>query len=227
MIVFLLRMFGLISNTIARIFDVCVRFLRSLEEVFSSKEYIFFDFNPAPYLHTSVKETASGSATPLWLYDSDTRIFTQYDIEGSGRGGTMCRLPILSLEIIYKDKIEYDLTEFIDTIRVRSIGDDTKSAPSIPHILGAWGLQSGVILDSMRGFEIRLIDEIANTIEMPPFEYSDLYDILAGAVAGNVEEEVVAGTEEGASTTDAAAGAADLNGTEEAEAEVVAATAET
>lgn len=184
MILFLLRMFGMISNIITGLFESCVRFWGSLEEAFSPREYIFFDFNPAPYLYRSVKERATVSATPQWLYDRDTKMFTQYDIENSGKGGTMSKLPILSLEIIYKDKVEYDLTDFIDYIRVRSIGSDTKAGPSIPHILGAWSLKSGIVLDSIRGFEIRLIDDMANTIEMPPYDYSDIYDILAGVMEG-------------------------------------------
>jgi hypothetical protein len=231
MILFLVRMFGILANGIGHLFESCGRLWRSVEEVFGPREYIFFDYNPAPYLYSAVKETADGSANPIWIYDTNTKTFSEYDVEGEGRGGNVSKLPLLSLEVVFKDKIKYDLTDFIDNIRVRTIGNDVKAGPSIAHILGAWGLSSGIVLDSMQGLDVRIIDEMANTIEMPAFEYSDLYDVLAGVADASADAEdgdaVAADAEASAGTTEEGDAAADASAAASAagEGEAEAATA--
>lgn len=172
MLLYFIRLFNLVTNGLAYSFERCGKVWAALEEGLAGKEYIFFELNPAPYAELAVNEKASGSAQPEWLYDADQKIFTQY----GAAGGNNKPLPILSLEILYKEKVFYDLTDFAETIRVRTEGGNL--APCIPHILGAWSLSSGIVLDATKGFEVRLIDMEANTFEVSPFDYSELNDLL-------------------------------------------------
>jgi hypothetical protein len=172
MLLYLIRLFNLVTNALAYSFERCGKVWIALEESLTGKGYIFFELNPAPYPELAVNEKASGSAEPEWVYDADQKIFTQY----GATGGKNKPLPILSLEILYKDKVFYDLTDFAEMIRLRTVTGDL--APCIPHILGAWSLSSGVVLDATRGFEVRLVDMEANTFEVSPFDYSELNDLL-------------------------------------------------
>jgi hypothetical protein len=172
MLLYLIRLFNLVTNALAYSFERCGKVWAALEESLTGKEYIFFELNPAPYAELAVNEKASGSARAEWLYDADQKVFTQY----GAHGGNNKPLPILSLEILYKEKVFYDLTDFAEMIRVRTTAGDL--APCIPHILGAWSLSSGVVLDATRGFEVRLVDMEANTFEVSPFDYSELNDLL-------------------------------------------------
>jgi hypothetical protein len=172
MLLYLIRLFNLVTNALAYSFERCGKVWIALEESLTGKEYIFFELNPAPYAELAVNEKASGSARAEWLYDADQKIFTQY----GATGGQNKPLPILSLEILYKDKVFYDLTDFAEMIRLRTAAGNL--APCIPHILGAWSLSSGVVLDATRGFEVRLVDMEANTFEVSPFDYSELNDLL-------------------------------------------------
>lgn len=172
MLLYLIRFFNLVTNGLAYSFERCSKVWVALEESLTGKEYIFFELNPAPYAELAVNEKASGSARAEWLYDADQKVFTQYGADS----GNNKPLPILSLEILYKEKVFYDLTDFAEMIRVRTAAGDL--APCIPHILGAWSLSSGIVLDATRGFEVRLVDMEANTFEVSPFDYSELNDLL-------------------------------------------------
>jgi hypothetical protein len=190
MLLYLIRLFNLVTNALAYSFERCGKVWTALEEGLSGREYLFFELNPAPYAELAVNETASGSARAEWVYDADHRIFTEY---GAG-GGHDKPLPILSLEILYKEKVFYDLTDFAEMIRVRSA--EGKLAPCIPHILGAWSLSSGIVLDATRGFEVRLIDMEANTFEVSPFDYSELNDLLESLKRAGAGREATLPVEE-------------------------------
>jgi len=97
MLLYLIRLFNLVTNALAYSFERCGKVWTALEEGLSGREYLFFELNPAPYAELAVNETASGSARAEWVYDADHRIFTEY---GAG-GGHDKPLPILSLEILY------------------------------------------------------------------------------------------------------------------------------
>ncbi len=158
--------------------ESCKRGWSSLEEVLSNKVYLFFEHNPSPYFIKSVNEQASGSAVPQWIYDSNSKTFMQYDSQELG--GINMPLPILSMEIVYKDKVYYDLTDFVEGVRIKA--DSEKVCPCISHILGAWSLSSGIVLDAKRGFEVRMIDNGANTTESSIYDFMELHGRLAAGV---------------------------------------------
>jgi hypothetical protein len=189
MLLYLIRLFNLVTNALAYSFERCGRVWTALEEGLGDREYLFFELNPAPYSALAVNESASGSARAEWVYNADKRIFTEY----GAAGGSNKPLPILSLEVLYKEKVFYDLTDFAETIRVRTT--EGKLAPCIPHILGAWSLSSGIVLDATRGFEVRLVDMEANTFEVSPFDYSEMNDLLESLKRGNAEVAAGAGAD--------------------------------
>lgn len=183
---FFIRVFNILSKAFAQGFEGCSKVWSSLEGAFASKQYLFFENNPAPYFHTTVNESASGSAKIEWIYDTDSKTFTEFDAEAE-EDGVNAPLPILSMEIMYKDKVYYDLTDFIENVRIKAISEDC--SPCIPHILGAWSLSSGIVLDLTRGFEVRLIDSAADTIMVSLHDYKKLHHLLE-------KREENAGTEE-------------------------------
>ncbi len=181
------RLFNLLSTIVGGCLENCKRAWSSLEESLSSKVYIFFNNNPSPYFIKSVNEKASGSATPEWIYDSATKTYTQYDSEDEDPGFNT-PLPILSMEITYKDKVYYDLTEFIETIRVKADSEDM--SPCISHLLGAWSLSSGIVLDATRGFEVKMIDSRANIVEASIYDFMELNERLAAGMGTIAKEDV-------------------------------------
>ena len=183
-------MFNFVSTASITFFETCSRAWKAFEESVGSKQYFFYERNPAPYFYLSVNESGKGSAVPQWLYDTNTKTFTEF---AEQQGGVTKPLPILSLEIMHKDKVLYDLTDFIEMLRVNS--SDGELAPSIAHLLGAWSMHSGIVLDPERGFEVQMIDSAANTILVDSIHnHENLYLLLKSAEEALAEVEQEAAT---------------------------------
>ena len=66
-----------------------------------------------------------------------------------------------------------DLTDFTEAVHI--YGD---ASPSLAHLLGAWSLHSGIVLDVSRSFTARMINSTGGTVTLPINLYTSL-DILA------------------------------------------------
>jgi hypothetical protein len=156
-LMFLLPLYNSIDTFIRGFYYECTQIWNALRSAIGPKSYIFFEDSGAPYWSVQVTPTASGSAKPEWVYLDDKRCFVEWGCTNSETKAIS--LPILSLEIIEKDKVLYDLTEFLEHIQVYS---EKGVFPSILQLVGAWGLSSGIIVDMNRGFEFRIICNQAN-----------------------------------------------------------------
>jgi hypothetical protein len=128
--------------------------------VFQDREYILFEEQSHCYNVLHVSPWATGSATPKWHYNAEKKLFTEWGDEISNKKHT---LPYLSLEIVHGTRVQYDLTEFIEGVRVRT-QTDTKVYPSLPELLAVWTTSSGIVLHPTR-FIARVITEEGDTEE--------------------------------------------------------------
>lgn len=126
--------------------------------VFEDKTYIIFEHDAHPYEAATVQHWASGSAVPRWLYNATRKDFLAW---GDSSETKSYALPWLSLEIIGGQQVHYDLTDFIEGIRVRCAGEQ-RQYPTLPEVLGAWTKSSGIVLHPTR-FTARLITEEGDT----------------------------------------------------------------
>jgi hypothetical protein len=68
---------------------------------------------------------------------------------------------MLSLEIVNSaDRVIYDLSDFVESVRF--IETEEYSGPTIHHVLAAWSLSSGIVVD-YRMYTIRYIDGNGDT----------------------------------------------------------------
>ena len=85
---------------------------------------------------------------PALMYNMDKNLFYNSGSLLQLELGTPLPIPILSLEIVDKnDKILYDLTDFIESMRYIKLSD-SYTKPSIGHIISVWQLHSKIILDT-------------------------------------------------------------------------------
>ena len=129
---------------------------KAIQSVYVPTNYIFFANVNTPYIENKVNLYSPRSATPIWVYSPDTRKFTAW---GDSDALFSHALPVLSIEILENDEVMYDLTDFIETIRVYN----TQKSPSLTHIIYAWVLSSELILDPHRIFTIRYMTDTAET----------------------------------------------------------------
>ena len=99
---------------------------------------------------------------PYMLYDIKERVFIPWissrSIDDILNTEKQISLPVLSLTINYAEEIIYDLTEFIENMRVFHINGVN---PAVAHIISIWQIHSGVILDDGI-YNVHYIDTMGN-----------------------------------------------------------------
>jgi hypothetical protein len=137
---------------------------RALYGAFIPDSYIFFHDIVEAYPEERINTAASTSAIPLWRYLSETKQFVAWSVTSLEAAQMSHSLPILSMDIYEGDETVYDLTDFIEKIRVYN---DTMQpiSPSVAHIVSAWSLSSGIVLNPAREFKIRYMTPDADTVE--------------------------------------------------------------
>jgi hypothetical protein len=161
MFITIASLYNTVESCVMNFIYECKQIWHAFQSVLGPRAYVFFQGFAAPYWTIMVNPSASGSAKPEWVYLDDKRIFMEWSAANAADMNQKAKaLPILSLEVVHKDKVLYDLTDFIEGVRVYHTAG---LFPSLQHILAAWGLSSGIILDSARGFEYRIICNVANT----------------------------------------------------------------
>jgi hypothetical protein len=184
LIIWFVGMYNIFTNAIGLFQKNATDIKTIISQLLGPKEYLFFYEYNVPCLRSTVNVEASGSAKVEWIYDADKRVFYQYDYANKYREHPS-RLPVLSIEVIENNKVLYDLTDFLDTLRFVSCGD---SAPSIEQLIGAWSLSSGIILDTTRNFELRFLCTEANMHVTHLRNTSSVHDIIRKAKGENEEE---------------------------------------
>jgi hypothetical protein len=175
----LVELYNRLDNT----YNSFKRFFKTLyggiRNAFVEKNYYLFENISYPFLTSSVNISASSSAIPDWYYIPSRKAFLKWENNrtlSSLLESKPLALPVLSMEILDKSAVVYDLTDFIEGLQVYS--NDATLLPSIAHILGAWSLSSGIILDVKRGFTARMINTDANTVEskVDSYTYIDFHE---------------------------------------------------
>jgi hypothetical protein len=184
MIACTLRLYNSIDKTISSLAKTLCLVCRGISDALKPPTYVFFENIPTPYRLSSVKTYPTASAVGQWYYLPENKYFVQCDLGFYGNidPDNLKSLPLLSMEIVHNNLTLHDLTDFIGDIKVYS-NDNT--FPSISHILGAWSLNSGIVVSQYEEFIARMIDTSANTLEVPVCNY----DFLASEATPDTEED--------------------------------------
>jgi len=157
-------------NTCTRFFDSVSHFYKKIRTViYENKTYIFFKDIEYPVLENLTNVESSKSALPLWKYVADQYQFFEWYPGGTTNVDncvTSHPLPMLSMEILDGDEVIYDLSSFIEKVRVYNSSQEELS-PSVECIVAAWMLDAETVLNPLRYFNIRYIDENADTVTVP------------------------------------------------------------
>jgi len=166
---YFLRMFNYITAVVEYTKRMYAKFLNA----FSPENYLFFDINDTVYPEHLVNLSANLSATPVWTYSKDTTTFRLYGEKGRLVPLT---LPYLSLEIVLDGEVLYDITEYIENLKVYTTDTSDGPFPSLVSVLSAWSLHSGVILDNNKAIVYRIITDSGDTLEVRQYEECDVME---------------------------------------------------
>jgi hypothetical protein len=127
---------------------------RGLQE----ETYYFFKDSAFPWDARRVKLSSAGSPHVDWYYNADKQTFSR-----SENDGHMHHFPYLTAEIYHGDLALYDITSFTESLRWTG----GEVAPSANHVLAAWYIQTGILLDPSLPLVLRVINEEGETTEIP------------------------------------------------------------
>jgi hypothetical protein len=174
-----------IYNTLYTVYDECVTHTvyiwETLVNAYTTKTHVFFEGIATPYLSSAVNVGAPSSAVPLWHYRADTKTFVEWSLQGMTHQHAQLlqkrELPILSMTVIDGERTLHDLTDFIGPIQV--FHSNPEIFPSIAHILAAWSLSSGIVLNQLNTYSATIITSSADTVTVSISNNEYLHSALA------------------------------------------------
>ena len=143
---------------------------KSVWKTLQPDTYYFFEGYDAAYKASDYTRSGPGVPPVEWVYDSKKKSFM--NPMGSQRSH---HLPWLSAEIKHMNLTLYDITEFVESIRffhdegVPSVPSAT-SVPSAEHVLSAWSLESGILLNKSGSLVLSVIDENGEGEDIPLYQ---------------------------------------------------------
>jgi hypothetical protein len=163
-----LRGYAIFSDLYERALIVTKKVYDAVVTAFQPCFWVFFKDTHAPYSFQTLSLSAPGSLQPNWIYDSTNLrfipvIYGELPAVTMARTESRKRLPLLSLEIrskgILNSKCIYDLTDFIEKVRVCYVKNVNYGCPTVAQVIGAWSISSGVILDWSQDIFVNLINQ--------------------------------------------------------------------
>lgn len=171
----LLRMYNTLYNGLYTCYTNVSYIWETLRNAYSDKVYLLFSGISAPYPKESVHVGAPSSAIPLWYYEKDTKTFVEWTRAHTTMEKTkphlhLSRLPILSMAVMYEERVVHDLTEFLENVQV--FHANISMFPSVAHILGAWSLSSKIVLNPEHKYTVDIIRDTGDTVSIKADSYA-------------------------------------------------------
>ncbi len=123
-----------------------------------AETYYFFKDSAHPWDARRVNLSRAGSPHVDWHYNADTKTFSRPENDGH-----LHHFPYLTAEIYHGDLSLYDITSFTESLKWT--GGTT--APSPNHVLSAWSLETGILLDPSLPLVLKVITQDGEESSIP------------------------------------------------------------
>jgi hypothetical protein len=125
---------------------------------FQPETYYFFKDSAHPWDARRVNLSRAGSPHVDWYYNADTKTFSRAENDGH-----LQHFPYLTAEIYHGDLALYDITSFTESLKWTG----GSIPPSANHVLSAWALQTGILLDPSLPLVLKVINEEGEESSIP------------------------------------------------------------
>lgn len=187
---FLLRAYSKLSDVTVTTVSTIGEIIHAMIGVFVPAMFYLFKNTAGAYRVEDYSPWATGSTRPEWVYHAGNKTWYPWTghLNDTLNPPTFHThpLPVLSLEIVEGSAAHYDLTDFLEPMRVGQLGDVLLQTPSIGQLVNVWATSSRIVVDRER-FRARLIDSEGNVVETILNDWRDLREVLE---AEKVEEEI-------------------------------------
>jgi hypothetical protein len=121
------------------------------------KIFVFFQGSMYPYRLQDVTLAGPGVAPVEWFYDADNKLFLDSKVYNTTNEYHAKHFEWLSGEIKYNNITLYDISDFLEDIKWTGT-----TKPTVNHVLAAWSLHSGIVLNGKEGLYLYTINENGN-----------------------------------------------------------------
>ena len=142
-----------IWNVLSYISNKTIVVSKSVVRGLQHKSYIFFQGSTYPYRLQDYALSGPGVAPVEWFYDADKKLFLSSALYNTSTEYNTHHFQWLTGEIKYNNLVLYDISEFLEDMKWAGA-----SAPSPSHVLSAWSLYSGIVLNNKDGLVLHTIN---------------------------------------------------------------------
>jgi hypothetical protein len=157
-LLYTVRLVNLVWNFLMSSYQVTKKVSYNVYAGFQSEVYYFFKDSAHPWDARRVNLSRAGSPHVDWFYNADTNTFSRAENDGH-----LHHFPYLTAEIYHGNLSLYDITSFTESLRWT--GGET--APSANHVLAAWYLESGILLDPSLPLVLKVINQEGEESTIP------------------------------------------------------------
>lgn len=152
------RVLNFVWSFLMSSYDVTKKVSSGVYAAFQPETYYFFKDSAHPWDARRVNLSCAGSPHVDWYYNADTRTFSREENDGH-----LQHFPYLTAEVYHGDLALYDITSFTESLKWTG-GD---SAPSANHVLSAWSLATGILLDPSLPLVLKIINQEGEESSIP------------------------------------------------------------
>ncbi len=147
------------------VWQVLVNATKGARRTFRDEVYVFFRDSSYPYLLDSIELNKPGMPDVEWYYNAKTHTFLTARLFETSVHHHTSHVPYLSAEIKYNDLTLYDVSEFMNG--VRWAGEENAQMPNVDHLVSAWSLSSGVVLQRSPQMRLFVVNTDGNEVGLP------------------------------------------------------------
>lgn len=153
-----IQLVNLLWTFLSNSYQVTKKVSYSVYSGFQPETYYFFKDSAHPWDARRVNLSRAGSPHVDWHYNADTKTFSRTENDGH-----LHHFPYLTAEIYHGELSLYDITSFTEVLKWT--GGETSPSPN--HVLSAWSLETGILLDPSLPLVLKVITQEGEESSIP------------------------------------------------------------
>jgi hypothetical protein len=149
-------------NLLSRAANVTQTISSGVVRSLQTRLFFFFQGSIYPYRIHEYVLSGPGIAPVEWYYNADSKVFVSATLHNTRNDYQTHHFQWLSGEVQFNGLTLYDITEFLEQLKWAG-----STRPSTGHVLAAWALYSGIVLQLRDGMVLKTINEDGSESSLP------------------------------------------------------------
>jgi hypothetical protein len=163
--IFLIRFFNLSAECLQALWQFLTSVVKGVKRGLRDNIYVFFQGSSHPYYLDDIQMTSPAIPPVEWYYNAKSHTFISARLYNTSEQYHTHHIPYLTAEVKYNDLILYDISDFINS--VRWAGEEGETMPNADHLVSAWTLSSGIVLQRSDAMALSVINTDGEDARVP------------------------------------------------------------